>query len=457
MVKKDLPTVPKLKTIFGPSFVLLGLALGSGELILWPYLAANYGLGLMWGALIGITIQFFLNTEIMRYSLVWGESVFVGFKRLWSGWPIWFILSTFIPWGLPGFSSASAQILANIFPNVFNQKLLAIGILVFTGIILTAGKTLYKTMELLQRTIIIIGLPLIILLAVLVTNSSDWVHLAQGLVGNGPGYWFLPAGLTLSSFLGALAYSGAGGNLNLTQSYNVKEKGFGMGKYAFKIVSVLRKKAKAVKLEGETFIVNKKNLRKFKNWWRLVNQEHFIVFWGLGFVSIVLLSVLAKSLVFGQASGQGITFIYQEADVIGRMISPVFRLLFLITAALMLYATQLGVLESSSRIISENVLLLGWKEKKEVNASLWFYFALWGQILLGIVILLLGVSEPKFLLTLSAVLNALAMTVLFPLVWFLNKQRLDNKLQPNLARQVITFASFLFFAVFSIITFTQFV
>ncbi len=457
MSKRNLPPIPKLSSIIGPSFVLLGLALGSGELILWPFLAANYGLGLMWGALVGITIQFFLNTEIMRYSLVWGESIFVGFKRLWSGWPIWFILSTFIPWGLPGFSSASAQILANIFPDVFNQKLLAIGILLFTGLVLTLGETLYKTMEFLQRTIIIVGLPLIVLLVVLVTNQSDWLDLAQGLVGKGQGFWFLPAGLTLSSFLGALAYSGAGGNLNLTQSFNVKEKGFGMGKYAFKIVSVLRKKVKTVKLEGETFDVNKNNLKKFRDWWQLVNKEHLIVFWGLGFVSIVLLSVLAKSLVFGQASSQGITFIYQEANVIGQMIGPVFRLLFLVIAALMLYATQLGVLESSSRIISENILLLAWQEKKEVNASLWFYLALWGQIFLGIVILLLGVSEPKFLLTLSAVLNALSMKVLFHLVWYLNKRRLDKKLQPSLARQVITFASFLFFAVFSIITLTSFV
>src|SRR4030042_2651807 len=107
-----LPSPPKLIKAIGPSFILLGLALGSGELILWPYLTANYGLGLIWGALLGITFQFFLNLEIMRYSLIWGESVFVGFKRLSRLWPFWFIISTFIPWALPGFSSASAQILA---------------------------------------------------------------------------------------------------------------------------------------------------------------------------------------------------------------------------------------------------------------------------------------------------------------------------------------------------------
>ncbi len=452
MEKKDLPPIPKLAQIIGPSFVLLGLALGSGELIMWPFLSANYGLGIIWGALVGISIQFFLNTEIMRYSLVWGESIFVGFKRLWPGWPIWFIISTFIPWALPGFSSASAQILANILPGSINQRMLAMAILIFTGLVLTIGKTLYKTMELLQRTIIILGLPLIILLVILITNRSDWVDLVQGLAGKGAGYWFLPVGISLPAFLGALAYSGAGGNLNLTQSFNIKEKGFGMGKYAFKIVSILRKKTEKDTLEGETFPIDSKNLKRFKNWWRLVNQEHLIVFWGLGLATMILLSVLAQSLVYGRASSQGITFIYQEANVIGQMIGPVFRLLFLIMAALMLYATQLGVLESSSRIISENILLLAWEEKKEVNPSLWFYGALWGQIFLGILIMVFGVTEPRFLLTLAAVLNAFAMTVLFPLVWYLNKQRLNKKLQPRILRQAIALASFIFFAVFSAVT-----
>lgn len=451
MKKKDLPEPSELKKIIGPSFILLGLALGSGELILWPFLAASHGLGLIWGALLGITLQFFLNTEIIRYSLVWGESVFVGFKRLWKWWPVWFIVSTFIPWGLPGFSSASAEIISEIFG--FSQtKWLGIGLLILTGVILSVGKVLYQTMEYLQRTIILVGLPLILILVVLLTGGQDWVDFAQGLVGRGRGYWFFPAGISLGSFLGAFAYSGAGGNLNLSQSYNVKEKGLGMGKYADKIVSPWRKEVTKSRLAGQSFNLTPLNLNKFKKWWRLVNKEHLIVFWGLGLASIILLSVLAKSLVFGQVDVQGINFLYQEGVVIKQRLFPAVGTIFLAVATLMLYATQLGVLESSSRIISENFILIGWKEGQKANPSKWFYFALWGQIGVGIITLLLGVSEPRFLLTLSAILNALAMTVLFPLIWFLNKKRLDKKLQPTIVRQIVILLGFLFFAVFSGVT-----
>jgi len=69
---RNLPTPPSIVRTLGPSFILLGLALGSGELILWPYLTAQYGLGLLWGGLLGITLQFVLNTEAMRYTLAWG-------------------------------------------------------------------------------------------------------------------------------------------------------------------------------------------------------------------------------------------------------------------------------------------------------------------------------------------------------------------------------------------------
>ena len=70
--EKDLPPAPPLRRLIGPSFIILGLGLGSGEVILWPYLASNYGLGLVWGMLLGITMQYFINMEVVRYALVRG-------------------------------------------------------------------------------------------------------------------------------------------------------------------------------------------------------------------------------------------------------------------------------------------------------------------------------------------------------------------------------------------------
>lgn len=451
----DLPEPLTLRRTLGPSFILLGLALGSGELILWPYLAANYGLGLLWGGLLGITFQFILNTEVMRYALYWGESVFVGFKKILRYAPIWFIVSTFIPWALPGFSSASSQIIASIL-GLSNPTPLAIFILLITGLVLSAGKFLYKTMEILQKSAILIGLPLIIFLVARLSNPTDWQELASGLIGQGNGWWFFPPGIALGSFLGAFAYSGAGGNLNLAQSYYVKEKGLGMGKYTSKITSLFSPGEKLVSLDGQTFEDNRINRSRWNKWWVLINKEHALVFWALGFVTIILLAVLAKTLTSGLNSESGISFIYQEASVISAELGAFIGTLFLAVAALMLLSTQIGVLESSSRIISENFLLLKYKPGMKSNPSLAFYIALWSQIIFGIFTLLSGFKEPRLLLTLSAILNAAAMMVSFALIYFLNRSRLASSYHPHPTRVFIIAVAFSFFVYFLLLTIMDF-
>ena len=442
---------PSLVTTIGPSFILLGLALGSGELILWPYLAANYGLGLLWGALLGITFQFVLNTEVMRYSLAKGESVFLGFRRISVYITLWYIVSTFIPWSIPGFSSAAAEILSSLFP-ILPEKLAAVALLLVTGGILTMGSSLYKTMEQLQKTIILLGLPLMFGITFFMSESIHWQEVMWGLVGRGDGWWFFPTGVSIASFLGAFAYAGAGGNLNLAQSYYIKEKGFGMGKYAAKISSLFSKETQPVSLEGHSFSETPKNKERWQAWWKLVNTEHFIVFALLGLVTIIGMSVLARATVYGATVESGLSFVYLEAAVITERLGSVFGLLFLVVAALMLFSTQLGVMESSARIISENLILLRYKKGKKVHASLGFYSVLWAQIVLGIAIYVWGIQEPRMLLLISALLNAAAMMVSFLFVYYLNKKTLASYMQPTKLRVILMASAFLFFLYFLVQT-----
>jgi len=41
---KAMPSAPSFKSLLGPSFILISMGLGSGELILWPFLTSNFGL-----------------------------------------------------------------------------------------------------------------------------------------------------------------------------------------------------------------------------------------------------------------------------------------------------------------------------------------------------------------------------------------------------------------------------
>ena len=272
---RQLPKPPSLRNLIGPSFILLGLGLGSGELILWPYLASNFGMAIIWGAILGITFQFFMNMEIERYALVRGESVFVGYARKSRFIPFWFLISTFIPWIWPGIAAASAVLISTVF-GISDTKIVAIGLLIVMGVILSVGPVLYKTVEGIEKILIAVGIPVIFVFAIILAREDVWTQTAKGLIGVGDNYFLFPEGIAIATFLAALAYSGAGGNLNLAQAFYIKEKGYGMGKYAGRITSLLTGKVEDISLTGTRFELSTESLADFKKWWKLINIEHFL-------------------------------------------------------------------------------------------------------------------------------------------------------------------------------------
>ena len=449
---KELPPALSLKKLIGPSFILLGLGLGSGEVILWPYLTSNFGMGIIWGAILGITFQFFMNMEIERYALAHGESVFVGFARKLKWLPAWFLLSTFVPWIWPGIVASSAKLIGSLF-GIEQTQYLAIGMLVLLGLILTLGPILYKTVEKFQKLLIGVGVPSIFLLTVILARQNHWIDLAQGLVGKGVDYWFLPVGIPIASFLAAFAYAGAGGNLNLAQSFYIKEKGYGMGKYAGRITSLLTGKKEEISLTGATFEPTPENLKTFRAWWKNINIEHFVVFWLTGSITILLLGLLAYVTTFGSAgTATGINFVILEAGEIGRRLFPFAGTFFLLIAGATLFGTQLTVFDATSRILSENTILAFSNKLNEKSLPRIYYTVLWVQILAGIVVFLFGFTEPLQLLLLAAVLNAFAMFIHVGLTLWLNKTGLERPLRPSLFRTAAMVLAFLFYGGFSTYT-----
>ncbi len=455
--RKDLPETPPLRTLIGPSFIILGLGLGSGEIVLWPFLASNYGLGIVWGILAGITLQFFINMEVERYALINGESVFVGFARLQRWLPAWFVASTFLGFGWPGIGLYGATLLSQA-SGAGNPRLVGVAVFLAIGMILTLGRVLYQTVETLQRILICVGVPLIILITYSLASLADIAALARGVIGmgetQGEPYFFLPAGIAMGTFLGALAYAGAGGNLNLAQSCYVRDKGYGMGKYAQRITSLITAKAARrgdLAITGNTFPVTRENLRRFRTWWKAVNFEHLIVFWALGLFTMLSLALLAYVTAFGlEGNESGIMFVLNEARAIGARTLPAIGAVFLVIAGIMLCATQLTVLDSTSRIMTENALLIARRARSDVSRT--YYAILWAQILFGIAVFTAGFDQPLPLIVLGAVINAFSMFAYTGMLLWLNNRSLAKELRPRPWRNAVMVATFAFFGFFCAVT-----
>ena len=458
---KEFPTPVSFWKMLGPSFLMLALGFGSGEISLWPYLVSNFGLGLAWGALLGITCQYFINMEIERYALVKGESVFVGLYRQLPILAHWFSLTTFLGFALPGIISASAKIFGVVF-GVGEYRFIAIFLLIFIGLLLSASVTVYARMEKITRILIFGGLTLIFALTFQLAKVFDWQTLFAGLVGKGDGFWLLPSGISLSTFLGAFVYSGAGGNLNLAQSIYIREKGYGMGFYSQKLSGFFRhiRGHQSLVMTGYEFEKNDQNLATFRKWWKKISLEHLLIFWGGGLLGMLLLMLLSYISAYGSIGNQsGIDFVINQASHLASTVGPNLSVVFLIAIGVLLFQTQLGVLDASSRIICENIALLrgGLESENKINLSKIYFFILWSQIFFGIVLLAMNFHEPKTLIVTGAVINAIAMTVHIGLVTFLNLKSLPQNMQAPPWRYGVILAIFFIFVGFCFITFTSFI
>ena len=176
------------------------------------------------------------------------------------------------------------------------------------------------------------------------------------------------------------------------------------------------------------------------------------MFWALGLFTMLTLSLLAYITTFGKSDNAvGINFIIFEAMAIGQATLPILGTLFLVIAGVMLCATQLTVLDSTTRIITENILLLR-AGQNTFNVSKVYYLVLWLQILFGISVFSLGFDQPLKLIILGAVINAFSMFVYTGIILWLNNCALAKELRPALWRNFVLAFTFIFFGSFCAVT-----
>ncbi len=78
----DLPDMKKkFWQMTGPGAIMVGMAVGSGELILWPWITARFGAVMAWAPAVAVFLQIWINLEIGRWAIATGESALSGLAR----------------------------------------------------------------------------------------------------------------------------------------------------------------------------------------------------------------------------------------------------------------------------------------------------------------------------------------------------------------------------------------
>jgi hypothetical protein len=257
-----------MRQVIGPSVLLLAGAIGSGEFVLWPYIVSQVGLAVVWLVVIGVLTQYFLNMEIERYTLATGETAVTGFTRLWKPWSYLFIVMTVVPWAWPGWASGGTTTLGFVFglsPDVVPY--ITIAVLVLIGLILTVSPVVYQTVEKIQFFMVAVIVLFLLYIMFFLLGGEGYSALGQGFLDADQ----IPDAVSnvgTAALLGAIAFAGAGGALNLVQSNWVRDKGLGMGARLPKVVSPFTGEEVAAPTTGFFFRRDEENMRRWRGWWR---------------------------------------------------------------------------------------------------------------------------------------------------------------------------------------------
>lgn len=369
-----MPSPPSLKfssviRIIGPSAIVLGVSIGSGEWLIGPSNVILYGPYILWIATVSILLQTFLNLEMVRYTMYTGEPIFNGMLRLYPGpkfWgPLLIVLSilerAWPAWAFASATAVAAAVLGRIPGAADSQLVMITGVilaLIIVGIV-SIGGTVERALEIAQWIMVffIIGLLLILNIAAASLNAA--VEVAKGFFTFG----YIPSGATII-LLGALAgYAGAGGLNNTTISNYYRDKGFGMGAKVGAIPSLIGGKKITVSPVGKVFRTDAENLRRWRIW-RTIAWIDIVGIFTLGaFVGMYLPTLLAYALIpqgtnlptWGVAAYQG--------EYFSKLWGPIGWALALLAGFWILFSTQLG----STDMITRTLVDLIWQASERVR------------------------------------------------------------------------------------------
>ncbi len=475
--ERDLPPPIPLSQMIGPSIILAGLALGSGEFVIWPHITFKSQFVFFWACLLAVVMQYFLNLEIMRWTLATGESAMTGIIRLSRHLAGLFLILNIVPWMLPGWATGAAQLLGWLIesPTIDPSgkvmagdydTWLALGGLLLCGVILTAGPVVYETVEKVQLLLVTLIMLLVIGLAAwLVAGRPDALAAqAYSTVTLGYPQSVLPLndlGLSSIALLGALAFAGAGGTMNLCQSNYIRDKGYAMGNHVGRITSPLTGKPEPITEVGYHFPHTAENLRRWAAWWRGACWEHCFSFLLTCLVCLILLTLISY-ICFYDAAGrrlpgtenlQDLAFVWGEAQRLASVVGPLARWLFLIMGVAILFTTEFGVLDAASRV-STDIVKVAWLRENPFWTEVRLYYAfLWGEILLACGILLLEKYQVKVgalaLFQFSAAMNGGVMFLYSLALIYVNRWRLPAAIRIANWRLAVLIATAAFFGFFS--------
>lgn len=418
--------------ISGPGFIWASMALGSGELIWWPYLIAKYGATFLSLLLPACLAQYFVNLEINRYTTITGEGVFQGFVRLnyIFGIFLWLMMVISFAW-FGSYVTSGATAIAEIVPIPGFSKAatsMSYSYIMITGFaaILLFYKKAFKFIEIFMKVMVTICLICIItaMFNVEIINAVDdffYHYFDYSLLFRAgfPENWQKNDSSVL---LTAICFSGMGGFLNIMYSYWIKEKGISVSSYSIN----------SSEDSGYIYSDTMENKSRYYQWLNHVKIENFLAIF-LNILMVTCMCLFAWALLApDKIYPEGWDIAVVQARLFQSSMGNIGKYLFLIIAASFLCDTWIGIADACAKIHVDFFRSTFSFARRYKHEYMYKFFII---CLLVISFVTIPIASPGPLLLLGGVFNFLAMPIyclaLLRINYFILPKIYPNWVKPN--------------------------
>ena len=441
----------------GPGAVMIGLAIGSGELILWPWITAKFGTSMMWAAALGVFLQLWVNIEIGRWAVATGESAFTGFARISKLWVYFFITLMFVGAFMPGWGRAAGTTVKIVIFGTDGPGAdwLWTGLVFLVALgILFGPKRIYASVE---RSITFMVLVITLGMLVVAFSVGTWGDLAEMVKGIGNiGNIELDDEFTFHRFFGAFVFAGVGGLGNLYYAYYLRDKGVGMGLRIPVLLNPLREAQHGSSEVGYLFPNDETNVARFKDWFSYVKIDTTVFFWIANTFTMFLFMFGALVVLYpaGIVPDEG-QLLWDLATILEGPMGTFGRYLFLIVGMAALFSSILAGMDGGVRLwvdlLHSN---FSFAQRFEAN-KLYLGFAL-GLSAIGVLatwfFTTFDVTALDFFF-ISATLGGFSMAAYVPAILYMNLKYLPQGARPkpiNIVMMSIASMIYIGFALYTI-------
>jgi Mn2+/Fe2+ NRAMP family transporter len=412
----------------GPSVVISGSIVGSGELILTSSLGAAAGFALLWWVLMACWSKSIVQAELARYIVVSGDTYLRGMNRIPGrlpgprgpvSWTLWFGLLAFIPGvvGVGGIIGGTGQALSLFMPAIDSRWTSAI-------IALVASAILYSgTYPRLERTMLalVAGFTVATLVSAIAMQFTPYRLSWDDLAG---GFEFrLPA----EHLVLALAMYGATGVNSSeipTYSYWCIEKGY------------------------PSFVGGERSdpdwPARARGWIRLLQVDVWITLAILTCATLPFFVLGAGVLHVEGLRPQGLETITVLSGMFTQTLGEWAWWLFGVAAFCILFSSVVAGTGGVTRLAPDYLVEFGLLERAKIATRIRWTHILGAVLPIASLLFYLAIPSPLALLTIGALAGAVLLPIQSGATLWLQRRCMDQRLRPSSPAHVFLWLTFLF-------------